>query len=282
MALITEDGSGVKDANAYGTVAEFKTYFADRPEDVTAISDATIALLLVAATRYVETTWGHFFKGLRQFPVGLDSRAVLTLTAQPANDETVVFGTNTYTFKTTANESVETEVEIGSTTRDSLLNLLDAIATVDSDDYQGNFQTDPDTTAVVVYATNDGTTTTETLANGSWDQSTTYGKSFKRQPLEFPRKNAHSDEGRLFSGVPDELRFAIYEYAFRQNTAALAPDPAIDSTGRPLKSTERVVGPIKTKDEYLDSSNIVITKPYPVADRLLRELVTTGGGAVRA
>lgn len=282
MAFKTEDGSGVIAANAYGTVAGFNAYFADRPEDVSALADATIEDLLVSATRYIDTRFRHRFKGQRQFPGGLTSRAVLTFSGQPANDETVTFGSNTYTFKTTADEDVETEVEIGDTTRDTMNNLIDAIGTVDSDDYQGSHLADADVNAITVYATNDGTAATTTASNLAWDQATSYGTSYKKQPLEFPRTLIYDDDGVAVSGIPDKLKEATYEYAFRANSTSLAPDPIIDATGRTIVKKNNIVGPVDVSKTFAGGEAVRITKPFPTADRLLGEYLSGGGGVIRA
>lgn len=57
---------------------------------------------------------------------GTQATGVLTFSDQPANTETVVIGTKTYTFQTTLTE-VDGNVLIGGTTADSIANLANAI-----------------------------------------------------------------------------------------------------------------------------------------------------------
>lgn len=68
MAFISEDGTGLIDSNAYGTVQGFKDYFSDRGVDVSAISDPAIQTLLIQATDYVEKRYSGRFKGCIEFP----------------------------------------------------------------------------------------------------------------------------------------------------------------------------------------------------------------------
>lgn len=278
MAFTVEDGTGVKGANSYVTTAFFKDYFKDRPEDAP-VANTDIQPLLVAATRYIDNTFRLRFKGQRQRNTLL-ARSTLTVTANPADTETVTFGSNTYTFKTTP--VADQDVEIGDTAEDSLVNLAAKIAEIDTDDYQGSWVADEDVSAIGLFTLADGVTTTETLANGSFDVAATIGESRHRQPLEFPRQNLRDSENQLIDDIPYNLKAACCEYAFRQNTAALAPDPTIDASGRPVVESMTKVGPIETKTVFAsDNTPGVITKPYPIADRLLNEYLQPAGGAVR-
>lgn len=53
MALIVEDGSGVPDANSYGTLAGARAYASDRGVTLSA-TDADVIPLLINATDYLE------------------------------------------------------------------------------------------------------------------------------------------------------------------------------------------------------------------------------------
>lgn len=276
MAFIVEDGTGIKGATSYATVQFFKDYFADRPDDVTGIADATIQTLLVEATDYIDTRWGLRFKGKREY-LELLSRSVLTLTAQPSDGETVTFGSNTYTFRTTADPAIDTEVEIGIDTINTLERLANAIGLVDNDDFGGSRFADPDVAALTLFALTDGVTTTETLANGSFDNASTTGRSRQQQPLEFPRDCLRDKRHVLIVGVPERLKEATAEYALRANTADLAPDPTIDATGLRRTKDRTKVGPIETEVEFAEGVSPRITKPYPAADRLLQEFVRAPG-----
>lgn len=173
MAFTPEDGTGLINANAYGTVQGFKDYFADRGVDVSAILDPTIQTILVKATDYIEKRWHGRFKGSLEFP---------------------------------------------------------------------------DTP----------------------------------QALSFPRLNLYDSEGRTLTGVPVMLEQGVYEYAFRANSEALAPDPEFGTNGKIATKTTDIVGPIEETREYSAGGAVdYLFRPYPAADALLRPLLRGGGGVIR-
>ncbi len=278
--IIVEDGTGVKLANAYTTVLFFQTYFAERGVNVTALSALTIQQLLTAGTDYIDTRWGLRFLGQRQYSY-LTSRSIFTLSAQPSDGETVTVGTAVATFKTTA--TLDTQAEIGDTLTETLNNLGTALAAADADldsDDQviSDFLiADPDAPTLTCYVVRDGVSTTDTSTNGSFDIATSSGYSGRPQVLEFPRAYLYDKTGVLVDGMPVKLKEAACEYAWRHNSSVLAPDPAVDASGLRITGTERKVGPIVTKTSYAENQVPVITTPYPAADRLLQEYVSTGG-----
>jgi hypothetical protein len=288
MAIIFEDGSGVKGAQVYATEAFFRAYFLARNVDVTTWTQAQVEGILVSATDYIDTRWGLRFKGNRKWRY-LYSRSVFTLTDQPANNETVTIGTAVATFKTTLSvPAVDTEAEIGNTLNETLNNLATALANADADLDEDDrtvvdfLIVDPDTPTLTCYVTRDGVATTETVTNGSFNAATSSGWSGRPQLLEFPRVDCYDDQGLIVRANPIKLQEATCEYAYRAKTAALAPDPTIDATGLRLRATKKKVGPIITETEYVDEQSVRITKPYPAADRLLQEYVTSSHDVIRA
>lgn len=277
MAFIVEDGSGKKGATSYGTVAAFEAYWLDRGVDISSWTNEDKQACLVKATDYIDTRWGLRFKGRRYWRT-ISSRSVFTLTDQPLDGETVTVGSAIATFKDTATE--DEHAEIGDTLIETLGNLADALAAAD-DDTDGVLSAfliaDPDNAALTVLTTKDGVATTETVTNGSFDTATTSGWTAHQQPLEFPRLSLYDKAGNLVEGIPDRLREATFEYAYRANTAELAPDPTIDATGLQVTGNRTKVGPIETDVKYAENSTIKVTKPYPAADRLLQEYISTGG-----
>lgn len=281
MAFIVEDGSGKKGATSYGTVAAFEAYMTDRGIDISAWTNEDKQACLVKATDYIDTRWGPHFKGRRYWRT-ISSRSVFTLTDQPSDGETVTVGTAVATFKTTATE--DEHAEIGDTLIETLDNLAEALAAADPDTdgvISAFLIADPDNAALTIFTTRDGVTTTETVTNGSFDGAVTAGWTAHQQPLEFPRLELYDKAGNLVEGIPDRLREATFEYAYRANTAELAPDPTVDASGLQLTKTRDKVGPIETEREFAENSIVRITKPYPAADRLLQEYVT-GRGIIRA
>lgn len=68
MAFTVEDGTGLTNANAYITVAEFKAFHDDRGNDYATDfpDDAAIQKAIVSATDYIDNN--NSFKGCREFP----------------------------------------------------------------------------------------------------------------------------------------------------------------------------------------------------------------------
>jgi len=101
------------------------------------------------------------------------------------------------------------------------------------------------------------------------------------QALSFPRVGLFDDEFRLVEGIPETLKRAQHEYAFRALTTKLLPDPTTDATGLRVRRSRRKVGPIDTEIEYQQDASQLL-KPYPAADRLLRAFVIAPGEVVRS
>jgi hypothetical protein len=97
------------------------------------------------------------------------------------------------------------------------------------------------------------------------------------QPLEFPRvyDDAESPE------MPDKLIYATYEYAVRALGDALAPDPEIQDNGQQVISHSEEVGPIREATMYRATGSIIVWRPYPLADILLRDLILNGRRVIR-
>ncbi len=281
--LIVEDGSGVQGANSYTTVARFREYFLDRDIDVTGYSDNTVKSILIAATDYIDTRWGLRFLGQRLYSL-LTSRSIFTLSDQPADGETVTVGSAVATFKTTLTVPADdTEAEIGNTITETLNNLASALGASDRDQVTDDqvisdfLIADPDNPTLTCYIVRNGVATTEASSNGSFDAAASYGYSGRPQVLEFPRQYLYDKAGILVDGIPIRLQEATYEYAYRAQSAVLAPDPTVDASGLRITGTEKKVGPIVTKTSYAENQVPRITTPYPAADRLLQEYISTGG-----
>lgn len=269
MAFIVEDGTGVKGANSYCTVQYMRDYFADRGVDLTAVADAALQASLIAATDYIDTRWGSRFLGSRTW-ASLHSRAVFSLTAQPADGETVTLGPDVLTFRVAA--VLDTEVEIGHTLAETLGNLVAVAAAVNTDGLMlAALMPDPDVAAVAIYFIRDGVAVATTAANGAFDGAASDGVSGKRQPLEFPRT--------LAVGVPEKVKMATCAYANRARSAPLAPDGVIDNT---IVSQSTSVGPISKSTTFNTGAALNPIKAYPAADRLLREFVRSGDSVMRS
>lgn len=68
MAFTVEDETGLEDANAYITVAEFKAYWDDRAFDYSSYTDPDdLQVAIIKATDYIENRFRTRFKGSREF-----------------------------------------------------------------------------------------------------------------------------------------------------------------------------------------------------------------------
>lgn len=99
----------------------------------------------------------------------------------------------------------------------------------------------------------------------------------RTQDREWPRQFVVTDRGDYVSGMPNAVKFATAEYAYRALSADLLADPTRDSTDRVIKSTSTSVGPIKEETAY-DTSLGILMPDYPAGDRYLiaRGLVVGG------
>ena len=82
-------------------------------------------------------------------------------------------------------------------------------------------------------------------------------------------------------GIPLNLKQAMAEYSVRAVVEPIDPDPEVDPSGAQIQAKREKVGPIEEATEYVPGTHlVVVTRPYPAADRLLREYVAPVG-AVR-
>lgn len=95
-------------------------------------------------------------------------------------------------------------------------------------------------------------------------------KADEEQALEFPR--AGYDE------VPVKVQRAACEYALRALSAPLQPDPVlVDDSGRSVTRKTEIVGPIESTIEYSFGGEVQTIRPWPAADKLLRDYIIPGG-----
>lgn len=99
------------------------------------------------------------------------------------------------------------------------------------------------------------------------------------QALEFPRACLfEKDFCTPITGVPNKLKYAQSEYAFRELTSpgSLMPDPVVDDTGMQLLQTIEKVGPIEESKRFVGSAPKSV-KSFPKADAFLRQYLTSEG-----
>jgi hypothetical protein len=97
------------------------------------------------------------------------------------------------------------------------------------------------------------------------------------QALSFPRVNIIDRNGQYVTGIPEKLKRATAEYALRALGSELLPDPTIHESGLAIVAKREKVGPLEEETQFqANVTNPTLMRPYPAADRLLEEYVTSG------
>jgi len=281
MSMIVEDGSGIYEANSYAGLSYAHSYLHRRNRHTSwdAATSAVREAALIAATDYIDKRFGSMFLGMKKFiELSVAASNFLQFNTQPTNGNTVTIGSVTLTFVN--NSPGVNEVEIGSTIAVTIDNLLTTISThpqVDAETAGSN--------SIIVRNKLTGEQSDILCSAVSnhieWDYDKLIGGiDSTEQMLEWPREGAISRVGVPFIGIPEKLRQATVEYAFRAISGNLMPDPVVSDTGQDIRRIMEKVGPIETETAY---SNTVrqIFKKYPEADRLLGELIVATGGVYR-
>lgn len=299
MAFIVETGAGTPGANAYAATTFITAYLTERNRATengwTAASEAVKQAAGIAATDYIETRWGPYFKGrkARLLIDGREASGSVTFTANPLDAEELTVGQRTYRF--VAALAQEDDVLIGATLADTIDNLVLAINAPSSDtdvvheDTFVNYEVyadagEADDVLLVAQVKGEAgntialsTDVTGATASGA---ALTSGVDQGEQPLSFPRVALYTRDGREVVGVPLKLRQATAEYSVRSLADMLAPDPTVDASLIPITSKREKVGPIEEETAYGAGGVPTLRVPYPAADRLLAEYVTgSSGGA---
>ena len=297
MTLILETGGSIRDGNSYASAAYSLSYLTARNRQAennwNGLTTPVQEAHLIAATQYIDTRWGHRFKGSRRvYYNGAKAVGRLVFSGQPSADENVVVGDYTYVFKSALSSGPVSafEVLIGASAAVTATNLYNAIvANGETTTYSDNTEANQSATAanetsaqVDLEALMDGTSGNEiTLTTTSGNITVTTfvnGLDYGSQPLEFPRSGLYDQDGVAVQGIPRALKDATVEYAVRNAANTLYSDPTVDPSGRLLKSKK--IGPLEW--EWEDGTSLsVLIKPYPAADRLLRDYLLPEGRVYR-
>lgn len=98
------------------------------------------------------------------------------------------------------------------------------------------------------------------------------------QALDWPRYGTYDERGFEIADnvIPQQLKNAIAEYAYRQLTAELQPDPG--DTGAVKRQRDKV-DVIESETEYQDGTGGYYgLRSYPMADNYLKSLTNGGIG----
>ena len=295
MTIIIEDGTGIKSANTYGSVAEFKAYHALRGNTIAA-GTGDIEKALVRATDYIENRFGQRFKSSRCFLNQDTAQSTLTFSTNPSDGDTITIGTVTYTLQAALVDAAN-NVLIGANAYATMLNLVNAVNVSGEAgvDYGTATVVNPDVSMSVLQFTgvqglvkandlgiagNDfATTTTGTAATFNFAVTTGGDNDSRSQGLSFPRAYLIDRDGQQVVGVPKKLKASLFEYANRALAADLNPDPEFNDSGRVVKREKSKVGPIEEEFEYEDNGQITI-RVYPAADAFLIDYINPAGGVI--
>lgn len=117
-------------------------------------------------------------------------------------------------------------------------------------------------------------------------------KETDAQGLEWPRSSAYDADGYALEGVPAQLVKSLGELAALAVVQDLAPyPPAATSSGAPaavgviVRKRERVEGAVEEETEYAAPTAVgspYAVPAYPLAERMLAELLTAKGRVIRA
>lgn len=117
--------------------------------------------------------------------------------------------------------------------------------------------------------------------NGKWKGRETN----EFQALDWPRIHVQRKNGYFFNqtDIPLEVKQAQIEYALIEITTpgTLFPVIQYDDTNRPLKKIREKVDVLEEEREFSDSPVVSTWRKFPIADGLIRHLVTTGGTLLR-
>lgn len=301
MTLLVEDGSGVRDANAYSDVQFVIDYLTERNRGTNYLAAplAEQEAAVISGTDYLENKYALILRGSRQYRDISTARNTLTFLVQPLPGDTVDVGADTYTFVSTV-PAVAYEVFIDpmilAETINNFLRALNGDTSVDGLVGPGTEANQQAYGAVlldyssVVYSRILGPSGNEVqvatdVIGATWDYGPTLvgGSNIViPQTLSFPRENLFTRDGVPVVGVPWNVQATGAEYAERSIDGTLAPDPVTDPLGGSVTRIRRETGPLKREVEYVDGSTSTGSLPsYPTADRLMSEYLTTGGGVVR-
>jgi hypothetical protein len=304
VALVLENGFGVRNANAYIAIAYVTAYLTARNRVTEGLwstsSSAEQEAAIIAATDYIDTRWGPKFKGTKRTRYqGQHAQALVSFSGVPTADDTFVLGGQTYTWKAALTTLGNDEILIGATDAICATSLIDAIngnadgvgVTSSSflvlNDQASAALEDGETTSILITAHSSGvsgndTPLSEVMDNFAIDVAFVNGLDSATQQREFPRGVLFDSNGIRVIGIPEKLKEACAEYAVRANVALLYTDPSVDATGRVVTEKMEKVGPIETRTKYEAGSALTqLIAPYPAADQLLKEYIMPGGKAFR-
>lgn len=300
MTFIVETGEGVSGATSYVGLPFASEYLAARNKatDWNAASFTARQAALIEATTYIDITFGHRFKGVREFTdLEKFARNSISMESNPSFSDTITVGDITYTFVASADDP--NDILVGADIGETLQNVVYAINAsggTEGTEWGTGTTANEDVSAalsdsgleVILTAKESGTDGNSIVLTTNAEDTInletptfTGGAEPGTQPLEFPRSYLYDRSGVQVDGIPNKLKMAVVEYADRARAASLLPDPTYDENGRLVTRETKQVGPIRTETRWTEGGDIIVDRKYPFADRMLREYLSGSGGVIR-
>lgn len=321
MALKVQNSQGtVVGANAYITLAEFKSYHDDRGNDYSGFTDPKISAAIVLATDYLDTRFS--FLGVK-LGNGIAASGVLTGTANLSIANTITIGGVQYLISSSPATGGNVVLLAGDLAT-TLANLVKAINGTGTPGVEYGTDTKPqgdvtavsDATTMTVTAIKGGQssndiTTAAVATNASWgDVNLTGGDE---QTTQFPRMASRdaavwfgtdiqfppvqdvnllgasfiavvTNSGEKVVGIPPAVKKATAEYALRALSEPLFQDAPAPAGGRLIDEHTVKVDTIEETIKYTAPQSGTFAMPaYPAADLLLARanLILSGRTLVR-
>ena len=285
MTIILETGIGVQKANSYILPAFVTAYLTQLGRETEGGWSTAVASLqeaaVIAATNYLDIRWGSRLKATRLNAfVGVQSRAIVTVSGQPTDADTITVGATEYTFAAVLDDYFSDQILIGADADETIENIIAAL--VGKQEISAALRTDTTDqillTALIAGESGDNTPLETPAANIDVTNVFAFGEDAGSQALEFPRAGLVDRSGRRVYGLPRRVMEATAEYAVRAVAGALLVDPTTDATGRIVQEKQEKVGPLEEKTVYAEGAALEqLLKPYPAADRMLADYITSAG-----
>lgn len=104
---------------------------------------------------------------------------------------------------------------------------------------------------------------------------------YSSQAMAFPRVGCYDVSGRYVTGIPEDWKKAVCEYALQAINDALHPTISAAESSRAIASKSVTVGPIKTSTSYQQGGVGMNYIRFPKADNLARRFTAQSTGVIR-
>jgi hypothetical protein len=294
MTLIVEDGTGVIGANSYVGYGYAHSYMNAKGVLTEWVAKTTPQkkAAMIGSTRYLDLRFGRSLKGFKLYNnLSIPGSALLSVIGLPVEDETLTIGETVYVFKTAATNPYEVTIGANIAATGAALVAIIAggpngtpanpdVSVASSDSLTGSFLLG--VVALVAGALPEPIEVSTTSSNLSWDSSILVNDTDDGiQSLCFPRDLAYYRDGTQILGIPENLKFATMELAYRSLTTVLLPDPVVDDTGYVKTLAREKVGPVETEYRYSSGGISLIFKMFPEVELLMKEFIHENGGTYR-